>query len=128
LARSPSTLMSIDTPSAESSIAAPSFAIGGWSIDRTAASGSGVDTLHVYAFPNPGSGQAPIFLGAAAVGIARPDIAALYGSQFAAAGYGLTVDRAAAGLAPGVYLIAVISHSVVTGAFNTVAVVRVTLQ
>jgi hypothetical protein len=38
------------------------------------------------------------------------------------------VDRAALGLTPGVYSIAVISHSTVSGSFNNLAVVRVTLQ
>jgi len=38
------------------------------------------------------------------------------------------VSRAALGLAPGAYNIAVIAHSAVTGTFNNLAVVRVTLQ
>jgi hypothetical protein len=125
-------LMSIDTPSAESTIAAPTFEIGGWSIDRavesTVLSGTGVDTLHVYAFPNPGSGDAPIFLGVATLRISRPDVGAAYGSRYDTAGYELTVDRSALGLTPGVYNIAVVSHSAVSGTFNNVAVVRVTLQ
>ena len=86
-------LMSIDTPAAEATITTPTFNVAGWSIDRavesTAQSGTGVDTLHVYAYPNPGSGQAPIFLGVATVGFARPDVAAVYGSRYANAGYTL---------------------------------------
>ena len=84
--------------------------------------------LHVYAYPNPGSGQAPIFLGVASVGVNRPDVGAVYGSRYNDSGYTLTVDRAATGLAPGVYNIVVHSHSTVTGAFNNVALVQVTLQ
>jgi N-acetylneuraminic acid mutarotase len=125
-------LMSIDTPGAESTISSPTFGVGGWSIDRavepTAQSGTGVDTLHVYAYPNPGSGLPPIFLGVATVGIARPDVATAYGSRYGNAGYVLGVDRATLGLTPGVYIIAVHSHSTVTNTFNNVAVVRVTLQ
>ncbi len=125
-------LMSIDAPGAESTITAPTFEIGGWSIDRavesTVQSGTGVDTLHVYAFPNPGSGDAPIFLGVATLGVARPDVGAAYGARYGDSGYTLIVDRATLGLAPGVYNIAVVSHSVVSGTFNNVAVVRVTLQ
>jgi hypothetical protein len=125
-------LMSIDAPGAESTITAPTFVIGGWSIDRavesTALSGTGVDTLHLYAFPNPGSGDAPIFLGVATLGVARPDVGAAYGARYGDSGYALIVDRAAVGLAPGVYNIAVVSHSVVSGTFNNVAVIRVTLQ
>lgn len=125
-------LMSIDTPSAEATIAASSLLVGGWSIDRTieatALSGTGVDTLHVYAYPDPGSGQAPIFLGVATVGVARPDVGTAYGSRYDTSGYELVVDRAALGLTPGVYDIAVHSHSSVSGTFNNVAVVRITLQ
>ena len=97
-------------------------------VETTVQSGTGVDLLHVYAYPNPGSNQAPIFLGVASVGVNRPDVGALYGSRYNDAGYTLTVDRAAAGLAPGVYNVVVHSHSTVTGAFNNVALVRVTLQ
>jgi hypothetical protein len=125
-------LMSIDAPGAESTIAAPTFEVGGWSIDRavesTVLGGTGVDTLHVYAFPNPGSGDAPIFLGVATLGVARPDVGAAYGPRYGHSGYELIVDRVALGLAPGVYNIAVVSHSAVSGTFNNVAVVRVTLQ
>jgi N-acetylneuraminic acid mutarotase len=125
-------LMSIDAPGAETTITAPTFEVGGWSIDRavesTVLSGTGVDTLHVYAFPNPGSGDAPIFLGVATIGVARPDVGAAYGARYGDSGYALIVDRAAVGLAPGVYNIAVVSHSVVSGTFNNVAVIRVTLQ
>lgn len=85
-----SALMSIDTPTAEAIITSPTFLVAGWSIDRTvegtALSGAGVDALHLYAYPNPGSGQAPIFLGVASLGIARPDVGAAYGSRMAAAG------------------------------------------
>jgi N-acetylneuraminic acid mutarotase len=125
-------LMSIDTPAAEATITAPAFLVGGWSIDRTvegtAQSGSGVDTLHLYAYPNPGSGATPIFLGIATMGISRPDVGAVYGVRYDTSGYELVVDRAALGLAPGVYNLVVHSHSTVTGSFNNVALVRVTLQ
>ena len=69
-------LMSIDLPSPESTVTGPDITIAGWAIDRSTASGSGVDAWHVYAYPNPGSGQAPVFVGIAAVGFARSDVAA----------------------------------------------------
>jgi N-acetylneuraminic acid mutarotase len=121
-------VMTIDTPADLSGTASAVLTVAGWSIDRSASGGTGVDALHVYAFPNPGSGQAPIFLGVAAMGMARPDVGALYGAQFTNAGYGLTVTRASAGLAPGFYAIVVASHSTTTGTFNNVAIARVTLQ
>jgi hypothetical protein len=125
-------LMSIDAPGPESTVAPDTFLVGGWAIDRSvetaALGGTGVDTLHVYAYPNPGSGQPPIFLGVASVGVSRPDVASAYGSRYGTSGYMLSVSRSAIGLAPGVYNIAVIAHSAVTGTFNNLAVVRVTLQ
>jgi N-acetylneuraminic acid mutarotase len=125
-------LMALNPPAAEAVITPNIFNIDGWSIDRaiegTALSGSGVDTLHVYAYPNPGSGAPPIFLGVATVGLSRPDVAALYGSRYGTSGYHLSVDRSALGLPTGPYNIVVHSHSTVTGTFNNAAVVRVTLQ
>jgi hypothetical protein len=120
-------LMSIDAPSPEATVTGLNFAVSGWSIDRAVATGTGVDSLHIYAYPNPGSGQAPIFLGVATVGIQRLDVAALYGARFTSSGYDLAVNRTALGLTPGVYNIAVHSHST-SGTFNNLAVVRVTLQ
>jgi hypothetical protein len=125
-------LMAVNPPDPEAIITAPVFDVDGWSIDRaiegTALSGSGVDTLHVYAYPDPGSGAAPIFLGVATVGLSRPDVAALYGPRYDTSGFHLSVDRSALGLATGVYNIAVHSHSTVSNTFNNVTVVRVTLQ
>jgi hypothetical protein len=122
------TLMSIDLPSANGAIDGPVFGVMGWAIDRSAAAGAGVDALHVYAFRDPGSGQPPVFLGVAATGFERSDVAAIFGSQFANSGYALIVDRAAAGLAPGVYDIVVWTHSSACDAFTAVSVVRVTLR
>lgn len=122
------TLMAIDVPSAGGAIDAPAFGIMGWAIDRSSQTGTGVDTLHVYAFREPGSGQPPIFLGVATTGFSRPDVAAIYGSRFDPSGYALVVDRAAAGLTPGVYDIVVWTHSSVCDAFTAVSVARVTLR
>jgi hypothetical protein len=125
-------LMSIDTPVAEATLTGSGFTVGGWAMDRsvqnTALSGTGVDALHVYAYPNPGSGQPAIFLGLATLGVARPDVGAVYGSRYGHSGYTIDISRSAAGLAPGVYNIAVIAHSAVSNTFNNVAVLRVTLQ
>jgi hypothetical protein len=120
--------MSIDVPSAGAAIDAPAFGVMGWAIDRAAANDSGVDTLHVYGFHNPGSGEPPIFLGVARTGVDRGDVAAIYGAQFGKSGYELIVDRSAAGLAPGEYDIVVWAHSSVCNAFEAVKVVRVTLR
>jgi hypothetical protein len=66
--------MSLDLPAANSTVTQP-FVLGGWAIDLGSSSGPGVDVLHVYAYPNPGSGAPPVFVGAVSTGGGR-DIAA----------------------------------------------------
>ena len=61
------------------------FLIGGWAADFSAASGSGIDVVHVYAYPLDVAGE-PMFLGQAAPGSSRPDVAAFFGPQFQRAG------------------------------------------
>lgn len=125
---SATTLLSIDAPAAESTIDRTPFGVAGWAIDRTAASGTGIDALHVYAYPNPGSGAQAIFLGVATQGIARSDVGSFYGSQFEPSGYALGVDPEASGLASGVYDIVVWPHSAVSNAFTVPAVVRIRIR
>jgi hypothetical protein len=126
-------LMSIDVPAAESTISVNSFGLSGWAIDRRAASGTGVDTIHVYAYRNPGTPQqsAAIFLGVATMGIARQDVANAYGggaSRYTNCGYVLQINRSALGLTPGIYNIVPFAHSTATNSFDNLAIVRVTLQ
>jgi len=96
-----------------------SFTIAGWAIDEAATTGTGIDTVHVWAYP--ASGANPIFLGIADYGDARPDIGALFGEQFANASYSLDIND----LAPGVYDLVVYPHSAVSGDFHGAQVVRV---
>jgi hypothetical protein len=100
--------MAIDAPGPNSQLQQP-FSITGWAVDRASAQGSGVDAVHVYAYP--ASGAAPVFLGAASTGLSRPDIGGLFGAQFAASGYSLS----ASGLPAGQYVVAVYARSTVTG-------------
>jgi hypothetical protein len=115
-------LMSIDVPSSGATTAT-AFTVAGWAIDPNASSGSGVDAVHVWAFPNPGSGAAPQFVGVAALGTARSDVAAAFGPTGTASGYTLS-----ASLPPGVYDLAVCARSTVSGAFDDIKVVRVTVR
>jgi glucose/arabinose dehydrogenase len=115
--------MAVDLPRAGTAVAQP-FAVAGWAFDSGAAAGSGIDAVHVWAYPNPGSGAPPVFLGAAATGLSRPDVGAAFGAQFASSGYGLT----AAGLPPGLYQLVVYAHSLVSGAFDAVQSVNVTVE
>jgi CSLREA domain-containing protein len=109
----------IDTP--QPGEVGPSFVVAGWAIDQAATKGTGIDTVHVWAYPT--TGAPPIFLGEAPYGDRRPDIGALFGEQFAGAAYRIATD----GLAPGSYDIVVYPHSSVTGDFQGATVVRVTV-
>ena len=121
-ARQATALMVLDAP-VFGEVVQP-FVVAGWAIDLAAWSGTGVDAVHVWAYPTPGSGATPLFLGVADPGGVRPAVGAVYGDPFAPSGYELTVS----GLAPGVYDVVAYAHSTVTGTFNNAHVVRVTVK
>ena len=117
-----STRMTIDIPPNNSTVNQP-FHLAGWSIDTSAPSGTGIDTIHVWAYPI--TGGPPVFVGLPALGGARPDVAAAFGnSRFTPSGY----NMAAAGLSPGTYDVVVYSHSIATNSFSAAQVVRVTVR
>ena len=116
-------LMSVDYPAPGVARAQP-FMLSGWALDSAAPSGTGVDTLHVWAYPNPGSGQPAVFVGVAQYGQSRPDVGAAYGARFTNSGYSLQVK----GLAPKVYQFVVFSHSTATGTFNASRTVTLPVQ
>jgi hypothetical protein len=116
----------IDTPSAGSqpfvlSAGAP-FNGAGWAADLDANWQTGVDAVHVWAYPR--SGADPIFLGQAALGGARPDVAAIYGDAFKPSGYGLT----SAGLPAGDYDLAVFAWSTVLEGFAPARTVAISVR
>lgn len=119
--------IAIDAPAANATVDG-SFVVAGWAIDRDDSAGTGIDTLHVWAYPVrstcDGAACDPIFLGAAAYGGDRPDVAAIFGSRFAHSGYGLIVDA----LPPGTYDLAVFAWSTVTGGFTPAKTVRVVVR
>jgi hypothetical protein len=111
----------IDTPGVQQVVGQPFF-LAGWAADLAADGDSGVDTVHVWAYP--ATGDDPIWIGAATYGGARPDVAAIYGDRFLNSGYGMMVQ----GLAPGTYDLAVFAYSTVTGGFVPAKTVRVTVR
>jgi subtilisin family serine protease len=113
--------MSVDTPAPGSAPPKQPFLVAGWALDLGASSGTGVGAVHVYAAP--AGGGAPIFLGVASYGAARPDIGAIFGAQFTNSGYGIFVG----GLSPGSYVLQVFALSTVTGTFNNVKAVPITI-
>jgi hypothetical protein len=98
------------------------FGVGGWAIDQLATSGTGIDTVHVWAVPPSGTAT---FLGVATLGVARPDVAAIFGAQFQPSGFNLT---AAVPLAPGAYTVAVFAHRASTGRFDIVDQIPITVR
>jgi hypothetical protein len=111
--------VAIDSPQAGSEIDG-TFIVAGWAIDPDSSIDTGVNTLHVWAYPTA-SPDRPIFLGAAAYGGKRPDVSAIHGDRFERSGYAITVDM----LPPGTYDIAVFAWSTATGGFVPAKVVRV---
>ena len=112
--------MALDTPSAGSR--PQPFTVAGWAIDVASTSGTGVDAVHVWAYPNPGSGQPPIFLGVATYGGQRADVGGIFGSRFGPSAYSLAVNSLTRGVT---YDIVVYARSTVSNSFDNWRVVRV---
>jgi len=108
----------IDTPGPNDRVEQP-FSVAGWAASLDASDGSGIDTIHVWAYPL--GGGAPIFLGVATQGVSRPDVAAAFGEEFGQAGYQLDVQ----GLGAGDYDLAVFAWGRRLGGFLPAAVARV---
>src|SRR5262249_26937411 len=107
------TQVSIDAPGNQTT-APPVFFVQGWAVDVASHSGPGIDAVHVWAYPNPGSATPPLFLGVAAYGGPRPDVAALYGADFMNSGFSLSTNT----LSPGSYRIAVFARNSFDGSFS----------
>ena len=118
--------MSIDGPTPNSTVVQP-FLTGGWAVDRGAESGSGVDAVHVWAFPVVNGvvdAARGMFVAEGQGGGQRSDVGAVFGAQFAASGFTFAVQ----GLPAGVYELGVYARSTVTGSFNQVKFVRITIN
>jgi hypothetical protein len=115
--------MHIDLPS-NNALSLPDFVVAGWAADVSASGDSGVDAVHVWAYPNPGSNQAAVFLGAAQVNVPRPDVGAAFGPSFTNSGFVLHV----AGLAPAAYDVVVFAHSRISGTFNNAKSIRISVK
>jgi hypothetical protein len=113
-------LMSLDSPADGASIVGPVTARG-WALDKLASSGTGVDAVHVWAFP--ASGAAPIPLGAATLGLSRPDVGAVFGPQFNASGFSITGS-----LPTGTYNLVAYTHDTYSGQFRIYQAKTITVQ
>jgi glucose/arabinose dehydrogenase len=103
--------MFVDAPKSGSAVSQP-FHVQGWGLDFGAVpgAGTGVDVVQVQAFPSAG-GPAVTF--GTSYGLARPDVGAVFGSQFTNSGYRAVVT----GLVPASYRFVVSLHSTVTNTF-----------
>jgi len=113
--------MAIDIPAADEVVSAP-FTVAGWAVDLASEAQSGIDTVHVWAYPLDGS--APIWLGIADYGDPRADVGGLFGAPFANSSYTVSVS----GLAPGSYDVVVYPHRARTNTFEGAQIVRVTVR
>jgi hypothetical protein len=116
----PAGLLAIDAPTALSDVSSP-FLLGGWAVDLAASEGTGVDTIHVWAFAADGS-VPPQFVGVPQF-LDRPDVAAYLGDQYRHSGFNMMV-----GLSPGTWDLYVFAHSLVSNAFDNTKIVRVTVR
>jgi hypothetical protein len=104
----------LDSPAPDATVGA-SFNVEGWAVDVGATSGTGVDAVHIWAFPINGNTLGTgVFLGEATLGGARPDVGAILGSQFTNSGF----SGVGSGLPAGRWRIAAYPHSSVSGTFS----------
>jgi hypothetical protein len=105
--------LALDSP-AQSSTVSNYFTVSGWAADPGAATGTGVDVVAVYAYPNPGSGAPAQLLAVAPYGQSRPDIATALGdARFTNTGFSVPVGN----LTPGPYLLVAFAHSYASNAW-----------
>jgi hypothetical protein len=115
--------MSVDMPRSGESVSV-GFIVAGWALDPQSWTGSGIDAVHVWAQRTDAAAVAPQFLGAAALGGWRPDVAHAYGAMFGAAGFSLTTGE----LAPGQYDLTVFVWNRRTARWEDARTVRVTIR
>jgi hypothetical protein len=114
--------IAVDIPSPAATVLVP-FRVAGWAIDRMATANAGIDAVQVWAYPADGS--APIFVGAAALSVPRPDVATAFGSQYAGSGFELMVTG---GLEPGNYRLGVFARRFSTQQYAPASMVSVTVR
>jgi hypothetical protein len=96
--------------------------VAGWAADLDSPVDRGIDLIHVWAYP--AGGGHPVFVGEAAYGGERPDVAAVHGERFRATGYGIRVR----GLEPGTYDLAIFAWSSSKHGWLPAKVVRVDVK
>jgi hypothetical protein len=111
-------LLAIDIPAA-GLLLGGDFPVAGWALTFGHPAPPGIDAVHVWAAPIDGGAWQ--FLGSATLGLPRPDVGIVFGSQYATAGYYLNVS----GLAAGAWDLHVFPRSTGNAEFSAAHVVRV---
>ena len=101
----------VDLPSSNG-VVGTTFVTAGWAADFAASTGSGIRTVHVWAYPTA-AGASPIFIGEAAMRIDRTDVGTIHGSQYDQSGFHVTGT-----LAPGSYTLVAYAFSELAKDFN----------
>jgi hypothetical protein len=115
--------MNVDLPTDGATVPGP-VTIAGWALDPQAWTGAGIGAVHVWAFRVDAPSTGPQFLGTAALGLPRPDVANAFGAQFGQAGFSLTTTA----LAPGAYDVVTYAWCDRTGRFEDSRMVRVIVR
>lgn len=112
--------MALDLPSGDLTVGSADAGIfvAGWAFDRAAAAGTGVDAIHVWAYPI--GGGAAQFLGTAAYGFDRPDVGAFFGAGYRRSGFSAIVAKPL----PGSYWLVVYARSTASGTFDQWRLIR----
>ena len=111
----------IDLPSANGTVGT-TFVAAGWAADFAASTGSGIRTVHVWAYPTA-PGSEPIFVGEAVMGADRPDVGIIHGKQYDHAGFHITGT-----LNPGSYNLVVYAFSELAKDFNNAVSVPIIVK
>ena len=119
----PAVAMYLDRPAANGTATSP-LTVAGWALDPRAPVGTGIAAVHVWARRLDAPTSAPVFLGAATLGIDRPDVARQYGAQFHGAGFALQ----APGLDPGLYDLLIFPWKDRDRRFEAAQVLRITIR
>ncbi|MHB1375906.1 MAG: N-acetylmuramoyl-L-alanine amidase [Candidatus Humimicrobiaceae bacterium] len=111
-------LINIDTPS-NNQVVGGALVLQGWAVDRSATATAGITAIHVYDGPANGAAN---FIGQAAYGIARPDVAASLGKgNLTPCGFSLSIDTSK--LSKGAHVLHIYANNEAVGwRYSTVAV------
>jgi hypothetical protein len=113
----------IDLPATRATVNG-AFTVAGWALDTGAWQDSGIGAVHVWAQRRDVSAASAIFLGAADLGVSRPDLSGAFGPQYDRAGWGLTAPV----LPPGTYDVTAYFWSTRTQRFEDARSVHITVR